>query len=57
MIIFESDPFISITLLPKRRATFKITNIQYHQSVSNMRILNASRGFGTKLSEDEIISG
>jgi len=22
-----------------------------------MRILNASRGFGTKLSEDEIISG
>lgn len=54
MIKFASDHFISITLLPKRRATSKITNIQYHQPVSNMRILNASPGFGTKLSEDEI---
>jgi hypothetical protein len=34
MIIFESDPlFLSLF--------FQITNIQYHQPVSNMRILNA----------------
>jgi hypothetical protein len=38
----------------KRRGTSEITNRQYHQRSTNMRILNAGPGSGTKLSEDEI---